>query len=106
MALNADLDTHDEAGIAMAKAVARRVVTAWAGVGDADGDAVDVTPDGLDALLDIWVIFDAFQSKFLAGRFLLESEKNGSAPSLNGTSAGAIGTATPAKARAKTARKR
>lgn len=103
--LDADLSARDVVGIAMAKAVARRVVTAWEGVGDAEGNPVDVSPEGLDALLDIWVLFDAFQNKYLASGFLLESEKNGSAPSLNGTSAGATGTAKPAKARARTARK-
>lgn len=96
---------RDEVGIAMAKAVARRVVTAWEGVGDADGNPVDVTPDGLDALLDLWPIFEAFQERYLAAGFLLESEKNGSALSPNGTSAGATDTARPAKGRARTARK-
>lgn len=100
------LPNVDEAAIVMAKAVARRVVTAWEGVGDAAGKPVKVTPEGLDALMDIWVIFDAFQHRYLAGGFLLESEKNGSAPSPSGTSAGAIGTAKPAKGRARTARKR
>lgn len=103
---NHDLPDVDEAAIVMAKAVARRVVKAWEGVGDAAGKPVKVTPEGLDALLDVWVIFEAFQNRYLAGGFLLESEKNGSALSLNGTSAGATDTAKPAKARARTARKR
>lgn len=104
--LDADLSARDEVGIAMAKAVARRVVISWDGVGDADGNPIDVSPEGLDALLDIFVLFDAFQVKYLAAGFLMESEKNGSALSLNGTSVGATGTAKPAKARARTARKR
>ncbi|WP_322895712.1 MULTISPECIES: hypothetical protein [unclassified Yoonia] len=102
---NADLAARDDAGIIMAKAVARRVVTAWEGVGDADGNPVAVTDAGLDALLDIWVIFDAFQTRYLAGGFLLDAEKNVSAPSLPGTTAGATPIAPPAKARARTARK-
>jgi hypothetical protein len=46
----ADLDT-DSIGLAMAKAVARIVVTDWQGVGDADGNPVPVSPEGIDALL-------------------------------------------------------
>lgn len=101
-----DMVARDEVGIAMAKAVAQRVVIGWEGVGDAEGNPVDVTPEGINALLDVFVIFDAFQSRYLASGFLMESEKNGSALSLNGTSAGATGTAKPAKARARIARKR
>lgn len=102
---DADLAARDDVGIIMAKAVARRVVTAWEGVGDADGNPVAVTDAGLDALLDIWVIFDAFQTRYLAGGFLLDAEKNVSAPSLPGTTAEATPIAPPAKARARTARK-
>jgi len=63
-----------------------------------------VTPEGIDALLDIWVLFDAFQVKYLASGLLLDQEKNGSAPSPSGTSAGATATARPAKGRARSAR--
>jgi len=52
----ADLDT-DSIGLAMAKAVARIVVTDWESAGDADGNPVPVTPEGIDALLDIWPVF-------------------------------------------------
>ena len=96
--------SDDERGIAMAKAVARRVIVEWEGVGDADGSPAGVTPDGIDALLDIWVLFDAFQVKYLAAGFLLDQEKNGYAPSPSGTSAGATATARPAKGRARSAR--
>lgn len=88
----------------MAKAVARRVVTGWEGVGDADGNPVPVTPEGIDALLDIWPVFEAFQTRCLTPHLMLDAEKNASAPSPNGTSAGATATAKPAKARARTAR--
>jgi hypothetical protein len=80
------------------------VVTGWAGVGDADGNPVPVTPEGIDALLDIWPVFEAFQTRCLAPHLMLDAEKNASAPSPNGTSAGATATAKPAKARARTAR--
>ena len=97
--------SREEQALAMAKAVARRVVTDWEGVGDADGNPVPVTPEGTDALLDIWPVFEAFQTRCLAPHLMLEQEKNGFAPSPNGTSAGAKATAQPAKARARTVRR-
>lgn len=100
----ADEGNEEVLGIALGKAVARRVITDWSGVGDADGVALPVTPEGIDALLDIWVLFDAFQRKYLAAGFLLEQEKNGSALSPAGTSAGVTATAQPAKRSARSAR--
>lgn len=97
--------SKEEQALVMAKAVARRVVTGWEGVGDADGKPVPVTPEALDALLDIWPVFEAFQTRCLAPHLVLDAEKNASAPSQNGTSAGAKATARPARARARTARR-
>ena len=100
-----DTASKEEQALVMAKAVARRVLTGWEGVGDADGDPVPVTPEGIDALLDIWPVFEAFQTRCLAPHLMLDAEKNASSPLPNGTSAGAMPTAQPAKARAKTARR-
>ncbi|WP_299131679.1 hypothetical protein [uncultured Amaricoccus sp.] len=97
--------SKEEQALVMAKAVARRVVTAWEGVGDAGGTPVPVTPEGIDALLDIWPVFEAFQTRCLAPHLMLDAEKNASAPLPNGTSAGATATAKPARARARTARR-
>jgi hypothetical protein len=102
--LPADASREAQA-LAMAKAVARRVVTGWEGVGDAEGKPVPVTPGGIDALLDIWPVFEAFQTRCLAPHLMLEQEKNASAPLPTGTSAGAGATAKPAKARARTVRR-
>jgi len=96
---------REQMAIALAKAVARLVVTDWEGVGDAEGRPVPVTPEGVDALLDLWPVFEAFQARYLAKHLMLEQEKNVSAPSPNGTSAGASATARPARARARTARR-
>ncbi|MCL4747835.1 MAG: hypothetical protein KJZ83_20865 [Burkholderiaceae bacterium] len=101
----ADEASREEQALVMAKAVARRVVIGWEGVGDADGKPVPVTPEGIDALLDIWPVFEAFQTRCLALHLMLDAEKNASAPSQTGTSAGATATARPAKARARTARR-
>ncbi len=97
--------SKEEQALVMAKAVARRVLTGWEGVGDAGGKPVPVTPEGIDALLDIWPVFEAFQTRCLAPHLMLDAEKNASAPSQTGTSAGATPIAKPAKARARTARR-
>ncbi|WEF25880.1 hypothetical protein [Paracoccus sp. S3-43] len=102
---------QEDMALAMAKAVARRVVTGWEGVGDADGRPVPITPEGIDALLDIWPVFEAFQAHCLAPHLMLEAEKNASTLSPTGTLAGATPTAKPASParaankRARTARR-
>jgi hypothetical protein len=35
-----------------------------------------ISPDGLDALLERWPIFEAFQTKYIAGALILDAEKN------------------------------
>lgn len=87
----------------MAKSVARRAVLDWEGVGDDAGNIIPVSPEGIDALLEIWPIFEAFQTQYVARGLLLDQEKNVSAPLPTGRSAGASGTAQPAKRLAKTA---
>ena len=91
--------------LVFAKAIARIAVSDWEGVGDADGNPVPVTPEGIDALLEVWPIFEAFQAAYVAGGLLLDAEKNVSAPSPTGTSAGATVTARPAAKPARTARR-
>ena len=95
--------TTEELALAMAKAVARRAILEWEGVGDEDGRIVAVTPDGIDALLEIWPVFEAFQTSYVAKGLILDSEKNGFAPLPSGPSAGAKDTAPPARGPAQTA---
>jgi len=66
---------------------------------------VPVSREGTDALLDIWPIFKAFQTKYVARVMILDAEKNASPPLPSGSSAGAQSTANPAKRNARTARK-
>ena len=87
----------EEAALAMAKALARRAILAWEGIGDADGNPIEPSPEAIDALLDIWPAFEAFQTLYVAKALLLDQEKNGSAPSPNGPSAGAKATARPVR---------
>ena len=88
--------SQEDLALAMAKSVARRAVLDWEGVGDEAGNIVPVSPKGIDALLEIWPIFEAFQTQYVAKGLILDAEKNGSAPSPTGPSAGATGIARPA----------
>ncbi|WP_375698007.1 hypothetical protein [Pseudophaeobacter sp. TrK17] len=71
-----DAASNDDLARIVAKAVARIVVKDWEGVGDTEDKPLPVTPSGIDALLEIWPIFEAFQTKYIAGALILEQEKN------------------------------
>ena len=107
-ALEADASNDTRAAV-FAAALARRAVVDWEGVGDESGAAIAVSPDGIDALLSLWPIFEAFNLHYVSPGMMLDAEKNASAPSPTGTSAGATATARPAtpsrraNARARTA---
>jgi hypothetical protein len=99
-------DATDEASaLVFAKALARNAVLDWEGVGDADGNTIPVSPEGIDALLGVWPLFEAFQTKYVAKGLVLDAEKNASAPLPTGSSAGAMDIAEPARKPAKNARK-
>ncbi len=68
--------SNDDLARIVAKAVARIVVKDWEGVGDEDGEQLALTPEGIDALLELWPIFEAFQTKYIAGALILDAEKN------------------------------
>jgi hypothetical protein len=68
--------SNDDLARIVAKAVARIVVKDWEGVGDDEGNPLPVTPEGIDALLEIWPIFEAFQTRYIAGALILDAEKN------------------------------
>ncbi len=97
--------SDEERAVAFAQALARRAVLDWEGIGDAEGNPIEPNPEAIDALLDIWPIFEAFQLTYVSKGLLLEQEKNASAPLPSGPSAGASATAKPARKRAKTARR-
>ena len=98
-----DTATQEELALAMAKAVARRAVLDWEGVGDDAGNILPVSSEGVDALLEIWPVFEAFQTQYVAKGLILDAEKNVSAPLPTGPSAGATATARPARAAVPTA---
>ncbi len=95
----------DSIAVIFAKAIAARAIVDWEGVGDADGTPIPVSPEAIDALLDLWPIFETFQTAYVAKGLELEAEKNASPLSPIGSTAGATGIAKPAKGAARTARK-
>lgn len=95
--------SNDTRAAVFAAALARRAVVDWEGVGDEGGTVIAVSPKGIDALLSLWPIFEAFNLHYVSRGMLLDAEKNGSAPSPTGTSAGATTIAMPAKRNARTA---
>lgn len=100
---------HDALAVALAKAVARRVILDWEGVLDHRDAPAPATPEAIDALIDLFPAFAAFQSAVLAPQLeraeAVAQEKNASAPSPTGATAGATATARPARSRARTARR-
>ena len=101
-ALDAEANNDTRAAV-FAGALARRAVVDWEGVGDEDGNVLPVTPEGIDALLSLWPIFEAFNLLYVSRGMLLDAEKNASALSPTGTSVGATATARPAAPNVKTA---
>ena len=97
--------SDEERAVAFAKALARKAILSWEGIGDADGTPIDPSPKAIDALLDIWPIFEAFQLTYVSKGLLLEQEKNVSTPLPNGPSAGATAIVKPARKPAKAARR-
>ena len=83
----------EEAALAMAKALARRAILAWEGIGDADGNPIDPSPEAVTELMNIWPICRAFNKQVVEPAFDQESEKKDSAPSPSGSSAAARDTA-------------
>jgi len=88
----------DQTALTFAKALARNAVTDWQGVGDADGNVIAVSPEAIDALLDVWPLFETFQTDYVAKGLVLDQEKNALPPLPTGSSAGVGTTAQAAMA--------
>lgn len=88
--------------VAFSKAIARAAISGWTGVGDADGNVIEVSPKGINRLLDIEPALKAWQV-YLAPKLQWMKEGNVSALSPTGTSAGAQTTARDAKSGAPSA---
>ena len=71
---------NDTRAAVFAAALARRAVVDWEGVGDADGAVIGVPPEGIDALLSLWPIFEAFNLNYVSRGMLLDAEKTALRP--------------------------
>jgi hypothetical protein len=91
-----DVQAAGERTAALVKALGRLGIQDWEGVGNAEGEPVPLTAEGVDALLDLWPMAEAFERLYLGPALLLDEEKNASAPAPNGTSAAGQNTAAPA----------
>ena len=89
--------TDEESALAFAKALARVAILDWEGVGDANSLPIDPSAEAIDALLDLWPLFEAFQTDYVAKGLVLDQEKNVSPPLPTGSSAGAGTTAKHAR---------
>jgi len=83
----------DQVAVALAKAIGALAILEWEGVGNAEGYPVPPTPEAVAALLDLFPLFQRFQTDYVAKGLILADEGNASAPLPNGTSAGAKATA-------------
>ena len=99
-----DEASDEERALVFAKAIARIAILDWEGVGDVDGHTIPVSPQGINALLDIYPVFEAFQLRYVSKGLLKNEKKRVSAPLPSGSSAGAQATAQSARKSAKTAR--
>jgi hypothetical protein len=71
-----EIPDEDSLTLEVAKVLAGLVIEDWEGVGDGSGEPVPVSQDWIDALLDLWPMFEAFQEKIVAGAMLVDAEKN------------------------------
>ena len=67
---------EDAVALEVAKVIAGLVIEDWEGVGDEAGEVVAVSEPWINALLDLWPMFEAFQEKIVAGAMLVDAEKN------------------------------
>lgn len=93
---DAGADSDEEFAYLFAKALARRAIIAWEGVLDSDGEDIQPFAAGVDALIDLPPIGEAFMEKYVFPARLLDAEKNASAPAPNGSSVAGADTATVA----------
>lgn len=84
-------------GVALAAALARVAILDWRGVGDTEGEPIAPGPAAIDELMTLDWAFEAWADAYVAPVEAEMREKNASAPSPNGISAGAPTIAPPAQ---------
>ncbi len=80
--------SDEERALVFAKAIARMAILDWEGVGDVDGHTIPVSPEGIDALLDIYPVFEAFQLRYVSKGLLMDAEKTSLRPCRMGVQRG------------------
>lgn len=70
-------DVTIKAGVAFTRSLAHSGIVAWEGIGDAVGEVAEPTPDNIDALLELWPMFDAIDRFYVAPTLIQDAEKNG-----------------------------
>jgi len=67
--------TTDQQIVALVSPLARIVVRDWTGVGDEAGNAIPVSPEAVTALMDIYVMAQAFSRLHMMPYLLVQAEK-------------------------------
>lgn len=96
--------TIEERTVEITRFLAKAVIRDWRGVvNDDTGEPLPVTPEAVDAVMDIWPIFRAFNDKVIDARIRIDREKKDLPTSQPTTSGSAPATAETATASATTA---
>lgn len=100
-----DPPTLEARTVAITKFIAKAVIRDWRGVvNDATGEPLPVTPATIDAVMDVWPVFRAFNERVIDARIRIDREKKDLPPLQNGTSGAEPTTAPTAAAAVPTAR--
>lgn len=100
----ATAESIEERTVEITRYLARQVIRDWRGVvDDATGKALAVSPAAVDAVMDIWPIFRAFNDKVIDARIRIDREKKGLPTSQSGISGSGPDTAPTATDHARTA---
>jgi hypothetical protein len=101
---NPDEVSPQERTARIVRFIARAIIRDWRGVADeATGETPPVTPATVDAVLDIYPIFRAFNERVIDARIRIDREKKGLPTLRNGTSGSEPNTAPTATGSAPTA---
>jgi hypothetical protein len=80
-------ESIEERTVEITRFLAKAVIRDWRGVvDDTTGEPLVITPEAVDAVMDIWPIFRAFNDKVIDARIRIDREKKGYPISQNGTS--------------------
>jgi hypothetical protein len=67
----------DGGRLAFTCTVARAAILDWSGVADTEGESLPVSPAAIDALMEVWPVFAAFERLYVQPALLVVAEGNG-----------------------------